>query len=349
MRPPNPRLPLRRTRRAALGAFAGVLAALGALWAAVPPAPFAASDPGTLRSRIDAARAHERSLSADASGFGALASQLDGDIAVLERRQAEVQSELDAKRAELQRTREQLARERARLAALRLRLAHGKRVLARRLRDLYEAGKPDAITIVFTSHGLGEVLERGDFLRRINDQDRRIVRRVRDARDASVRATRALAALEAGQSRAAAAVQAQAAALASMQEALAAKQAAAARARAARLEALRATRGNRRHLERELSDIESQQSAAFGAASGGPWAIPAAIVNCESGGQNLPPNFAGASGYYQILPSTWKLFGGSGPAAYQASKAEQDRVAARIWNGGAGAGNWVCAALVRAG
>jgi hypothetical protein len=79
--------------------------------------------------------------------------------------------------------------------------------------------------------------------------------------------------------------------------------------------------------------------------SGG-WAIPYPIVLCESGGQDLPPNGAGASGYYQIVPGTWRLFGGSGPAAYLASKAEQDAVAARIWNGGAGASNWVCAGIV---
>jgi hypothetical protein len=69
-------------------------------------------------------------------------------------------------------------------------------------------------------------------------------------------------------------------------------------------------------------------------------------VNCESGGQNLPPNSAGASGYYQIISSTWRGAGGSGPAAYLASKAEQDRVAARLWNGGAGASNWDCNAIV---
>jgi hypothetical protein len=70
------------------------------------------------------------------------------------------------------------------------------------------------------------------------------------------------------------------------------------------------------------------------------------IVLCESGGQDLPPNSAGASGYYQIIPSTWKLFGGSGPAAYLAPKSEQDAVASRIWNNGAGASNWVCAGIV---
>jgi peptidoglycan hydrolase CwlO-like protein len=76
------------------------------------------------------------------------------------------------------------------------------------------------------------------------------------------------------------------------------------------------------------------------------WAIPYSIVLCESGGQNLPPNSAGASGYYQIIPDTWKDFGGSGPAAYLASKSEQDAVASKIWNGGAGASNWSCAAIV---
>jgi hypothetical protein len=47
-----------------------------------------------------------------------------------------------------------------------------------------------------------------------------------------------------------------------------------------------------------------------------------------------------------MLPSTWKGLGGSTPQAYQASKAEQDRLAATLWNNGAGASNWVCAALV---
>jgi hypothetical protein len=87
-------------------------------------------------------------------------------------------------------------------------------------------------------------------------------------------------------------------------------------------------------------------SAPVSAAPSGGWAIPYSIVLCESGGQNLPPNSAGASGYYQIMPATWKLFGGSGPAAYLASKSEQDAVASRIWNGGSGASNWVCAGIV---
>jgi hypothetical protein len=84
------------------------------------------------------------------------------------------------------------------------------------------------------------------------------------------------------------------------------------------------------------------QAALAGAAG---WAIPASVVQCESGGQNLPPNSAGASGYYQIIPSTWQAYGGDRYAAtaYQATAQEQATVAASIWAGGTGAGQWVCA------
>src|SRR5207237_5251092 len=77
-------------------------------------------------------------------------------------------------------------------------------------------------------------------------------------------------------------------------------------------------------------------------ASDGQWVIPTAIVMCESGGANLPPNGASAAGYYQILGSTWAENGGTSPdQANLHSKAEQDAVAARIWAGGAGASQWV--------
>lgn len=74
------------------------------------------------------------------------------------------------------------------------------------------------------------------------------------------------------------------------------------------------------------------------------WAIPAAIVMCESKGTNEAPNSAGAAGYYQIIPSTWSSHGGRPPDdASKHSKAEQDAVARRIWDEG-GPGEWVCKA-----
>lgn len=61
------------------------------------------------------------------------------------------------------------------------------------------------------------------------------------------------------------------------------------------------------------------------------WAIPWSIVLCESHGQNVPNSSgSGANGYYQLMS------GGTG------SRSEQDQAAAALWNGGRGAGNWVC-------
>jgi hypothetical protein len=156
-------------------------------------------------------------------------------------------------------------------------------------------------------------------------------------------------------------------ALAGMQSLLVSKQSALKQAQAIQQSALDSSRQRGNQLQASISKLEAQQRAAAqaaanaqaqqqssgsGASSGpalgpsGGWAIPYSIVLCESGGQNLPPNSAGASGYYQIIPSTWTGFGGTGPAAYLASKAEQDAVASRIWNGGAGASDWVCAGIV---
>ena len=45
----------------------------------------------------------------------------------------------------------------------------------------------------------------------------------------------------------------------------------------------------------------------------GDWAIPESIVMCESGGNFEAVNpTSGAGGAYQILPSTWDLYGGEG-------------------------------------
>ena len=77
----------------------------------------------------------------------------------------------------------------------------------------------------------------------------------------------------------------------------------------------------------------------------GPWAIPTYIVMCESGGTNAENPRSTASGYYQILDSTWAAHGGvelSGVShASAATLAQQSIIAARIWASG-GASQWAC-------
>jgi hypothetical protein len=100
-------------------------------------------------------------------------------------------------------------------------------------------------------------------------------------------------------------------------------------------------------LKARIAAAAAQRATAATQSSGagGGWAIPSSVVQCESHGQNVGPNGAGASGYYQIIPSTWLAYGGGQYAsqAYEATAAQQAAVASRIWDGGAGAGQWVCA------
>ncbi len=320
-----------------------------ALWSAAPTG--AAPGVGELRSRAEKQRERERSLAGGAARIGAVIARVERQLAVIERRRAAVQAELTAEEARLDRVQDALRAERARLTRLRARLGVARAALRDRLVTLYKTPDPDLASVALNANGFDELLERTEFLRRVRDQDQRIVQTVREARADATGAVARYARDEARVRVAVAGVRARRDALASMSQAAASRRATLAQARAARLDALRATRAGRQAVERRIRRIEAEQARAARAATGargpgGPWAIPWAIVQCESGGQNLPPNGAGASGYYQIVPGTWRLHGGSGPAAWKASKAEQDRVAARIWNGGAGRDQWVCAALV---
>jgi hypothetical protein len=72
------------------------------------------------------------------------------------------------------------------------------------------------------------------------------------------------------------------------------------------------------------------------------YSIPAYIVMCESGGNYSAVNpSSGAGGAYQILPSTWAAYGGSG-LPQNAPPAEQDAIAAKIYAAG-GPSQWSCA------
>jgi peptidoglycan hydrolase CwlO-like protein len=309
----------------------------------------AAQDPGTLRHHIDRQKGRERQLASAAARLARLERATARAVDVLSTRLAQAQGDLARWEARLAETQRELRATRERLVRLRARLAESRGALATMLRQRYTANRPDVVSVVLDAKGFAEVLERIEFLRRVQDSDTVIVDAVRRGRDDAGHDERILAALEPRQREQTAAVRSQRDGLARMTAALQARRTALAQARAARLAALANTVASRRRAQHELTRLLAVQARAAAAhGPGGPWAIPWPIVECESGGQNLPPNSATASGYYQMLDSTWHGLGGSTPHAYQASKAEQDRRAATLWAGGAGAHNWVCAALVGA-
>jgi hypothetical protein len=301
----------------------------------------------TLRNQIDSQRGRERTLSGALARLGRLERATAREVAILERRVAALQADLAQAEALLADTQRRRDHERARALRLRNRLAESRTQLATLLRERYAGGEPDFVTVVLQADGFARLLETVDFIKRVQRQDARILDTVRQARGESIAEKRVLARLTAKRRDAAEVVRRRHDALASIAAGLRARRAALAQARAVRAAALRVSRASRGRAQRALTRLLAQRAAALRQVGpGGPWAIPWPIVQCESGGQNLPPNAAGASGYYQFMVDTWRGLGGSTPQAYLAPKAEQDRLAAQLWNGGAGAGNWVCAALV---
>jgi peptidoglycan hydrolase CwlO-like protein len=346
---------------------ATAIATLAAL-AALPAGSSADPSLGRLQSQLSNQQAKQQHLQNSLGGLSKLVSSLDSQISLVQNREAAVESELANDRSELAAARAALKRERRLLALLRARLARARTALSKQLVSSYESDQPDLVDVVLESHGFNDLLERITYLKSAEHQQQGIIRITRLAKARADAAAKRLAALEAKDRRITADEALRAKALAGMQSLLTSKQDALKQAQAVQQAALDSSRARGRQLQSSISRIEAQQAAAQQAAqaqqsqsssssgsgagvgpalgpSGG-WAIPYPIVLCESGGQNLPPNSAGASGYYQIIPSTWAGFGGTGPAAYLASKAEQDAVASRIWNGGAGASDWDCAAIV---
>ncbi len=311
-----------------------------------------AADAGILQSTITRSKRREAQLGSAAARLGRLERQASRAIALLEGRLAEAQSELDRAQARLADTEARLRQARARAVRLRGRLSEVREKLRDVLRARYETGRPDWTDIILKADSFGTLMERVEFLRRVQERDAALLSEVRGARGEAVGERRAYARLVPGRRVAAAAVLERRNGLAQINAGLQARRAAFAQARAVRLAALNATRATRKSAQNRLRSVlaEQERAAARAAVSkvgpGGPWAIPWAIVQCESGGRNVGPNSAGASGYYQFIVSTWKGLGGSTPHAYLASRAEQDRLAAKLWDGGRGARNWDCAAIV---
>jgi len=115
--------------------------------ALVGPALSGAQSEGDLRNRADRARAREQGLSGDVARLGRLVNKLDNDIAVIERRRAEVQVQLDADRARLATLREELRAERRRVVRLRARLREARQILSARLVELYQTPQPDLVRV----------------------------------------------------------------------------------------------------------------------------------------------------------------------------------------------------------
>ncbi|HEY2655031.1 MAG TPA: transglycosylase family protein [Solirubrobacteraceae bacterium] len=330
------------------------------------------SELNAKQSELNANQTEQQQLSSKLAVLQHEIQTLSSQISLVQSRESEVEAALRYDRAKLQSARAALERERARAAMLRRELLRARHILAVELVARYEQPQPSLVSVVLEANGFNQLLEQLQYLRSAENQVQSAITLTRRAKSRAEAATVRLGHLAATDRQLAAATEVQARALEGMNQLLQSRQSALTDVRSAQQSALGAAQARGTQLRAAIASVQAQQQAAERAAAaaaaaraaaeaqsaspsavsatpGGGWAIPNSVVSCESGGQNLPPNSAGASGYYQILPSTWRLFGGSGRAAYLASKTQQDAVASRIWNGGAGASDWVCSGIVGIG
>lgn len=328
-------------------AWRAVAVFLAGVALAIPIARADAQSIDELNSRIGDARAQAEALNAEIETKLLELAAARQEASAAATREAELSEVLrrGQERAAALATRVQAAQ--ADLRAARARLDRALNALADRLVAIYKSATPDETTILLDSRGYDDLATRADLLRRIQAADRALVERVRELR---AEVARQLAAVEAAKRRADAFNARVAAARDQISAARAAAEARAAAlsdARAAQVAALGALQDRMagwadrvQRLERISAAEAAEEVAGWGGT--GDWAIPEAIVMCESGGNYgaLNPS-SGAGGAYQILPSTWELYGGKG-LPHEASPAEQDAIAAQIW-ADSGPGAWVCA------
>jgi septal ring factor EnvC (AmiA/AmiB activator) len=313
---------------------------------------------GSAQSQLNGAKQREQTLSNRVAALNSQVSSLGNQIGLVQSREAAARERLATYEQRLAATKDALARERRHLAHLRNVLDRAQSALAAELVSQYEQPQQSVVSLLVDSSGVQQLVNGLQYLSRAKHQEQSIITVTRTARAAAQTASARLTTLQHSDAQSAGDASTQTNALAGMNALLNSQQAALAHEREAQAAALAASRERGAKLQAAISTIQKQEAAAeaaartvtytasgdLGASAG--WAIPYPIVLCESGGQDLPPNSAGASGYYQIMPATWRDFGGSGPAAYLAPKSEQDAVATRIWNNGAGASNWTCAGIV---
>jgi peptidoglycan DL-endopeptidase CwlO len=338
-------MPRRMGRRLAL--LLAVAALPLALWGVLPLLSGAES-PGTIQNKIQSKQAQieqrkgrERVLTSDITAASQRIGALQGEITQLQTKQVRLQSDLEAKRAELAQIQEDLRRERLKLARLRDRLARAQVLLANRLVDSYKADEPDVVTVVLEANGFRDLLERAEFMRRVSDQDARLIARVTDAKAEATATAAHLAQLEQKAQDVARQIEGEVSQVVQVKGSLIDRRDQFASVRSDKAQMLASTRASRHTLEGDVASLQKEQAAIIARLqpSSAPTAGP---VQQGSGGMIWPVSGPITSGFcerrsYEACHPGIDI---AVPTGTPIRAAASGRVAIAGWVGGYG--NYTC-------
>ncbi len=166
----------RGARLLAAALAASLATAVGALTAGLAPAQSLQEKLERTERQLNAAEEREGVLTTEIVRASERIRDLEGKVAELRNKEARLAAELAQKEAELDQAQ-------ARLEELRERLKLAIEILEQRLIAIYKSGEPDLLTVVLESNGFDDLLERTEYLQRLEQQDSSIVGRVRELRD----------------------------------------------------------------------------------------------------------------------------------------------------------------------
>ena len=270
-----------RARLAAALPIALIALAIGAITAGTSLGQSLQERLSETEERLGEVEQREGVLTTEISEASETITRLQGEVADLRNREAVLAQELAQKEAELEAAQ-------ARLEYLRERLEKAVELLSERLVAIYKSGEPDLITVVLESEGFDDLLERTEYLQRLEEQDIEIVGRVRELRNEmretvdTVKAARdAIAERKQELERTRADLEARANELAE--------------ARAEQRDTLSAVRDQRKDLEGDLSEISAQIEKQLGDLGGS--RLPAGPIQGGQGGFIWPVNGPVTSGF----------------------------------------------------
>jgi murein DD-endopeptidase MepM/ murein hydrolase activator NlpD len=230
-----------------------LLAALAVLGVGVATAQDLESQLSQKESKLADKEQQKGVLTTEISRYSDEIDRLAGEVAVLRNREAIVQEQLDQVKARLR-------REERRLDQLRHHLRRSLNALRNRLVAIYRSGEPDVLTVILSSDGFDDLVNRYEYLRRIQERDTSIVDRVRFLRNDS---RNTVERIEAARDQ----IAAKKAELARTRGQLEARQGELDAVRDRRAAALDSVETNIQRLEGDISDIQADIQAQIQAAS----------------------------------------------------------------------------------